>query len=301
VIRLDRKNACRRREVARRNARDTDQRSRSAIGSHAHIFEDECADQEVVEVREWIERRSNARSRSQRIEGICQIEVRSRNRRGTEGRTQKANMSLFVIGNLVEDILLSGGKPGQLRSANDRTRSCACIRGGQARSGCCTEIKFRLQILKVEREIQNIHVVIGRGGRSRRSVRRRSTASRKCGRCSCCADARKKLAPIKSPLVRKFTQYIHDLVPLLDCFCISTCLGGTMLPSQVDCNETRYFFIGELQNSIHKPERDTQRTPNMLSASKWRLLVQQTSGLGAWTTHAFLQAVVTSRPSSPLP
>jgi len=106
---------------------------------------------------------------------------------------------LLVIGNFVEDVLLGGGEAGHLRAAGNGAWIRPCIRSGKAGTGRGVKIELSFEILKVEREVENVRVAVGRGWWCDYC-----SVGATCQRsgCPCGGNAGQETAPIDTPLVK---------------------------------------------------------------------------------------------------
>src|SRR6201999_2236095 len=109
VIGLDGKNSGCGGEETRLHTGGADHPSRARVGGHTDVFEDEGANEKVVEAREGIESRrgrgGDAGGNGERPEER-QVDVGHGDRVGAKSGAQEANVSTLFEGNFVDDVLL---------------------------------------------------------------------------------------------------------------------------------------------------------------------------------------------------
>src|SRR5665213_4026139 len=155
-------------EVSGGNPGGADERGRAVVGGDAYIFKHESADEKLVEAAERVEggRKKGVGSRGRRkrvgrgegaTESGVEVDIGTGDSGGTERRAEEANMLLLVVCDLVEDVLLRGGKNRDLGPAGDRAGASGVGRG-QAGTGCCAQIELRFEVLKIESEVEDVCV-----------------------------------------------------------------------------------------------------------------------------------------------
>ena len=93
-------------------------------------------------------------------------------------------MLLFVVGDLVEDVLLGAGEPGDLSTTGYGAGSGACIGCGEAGAGGAAEVELGFEVFQVQREIEDIGVGVSSccdGGCHSRAVAAATACENRCG------------------------------------------------------------------------------------------------------------------------
>ncbi len=118
----------------------------------------QTAHEETVLIGEWVEGRADSRSHGRGIETIDEIDGRTIDRGRAKRTAQELDVEQLVVGDLKGVGLDGGVGEGDLAAARDCAGFGPDIRARQAGAGGRAKVVFRLEILKVEGEVQDVFI-----------------------------------------------------------------------------------------------------------------------------------------------